>query len=177
MKRAKDDVFLICKILMFSRRWLWNMLFSEMWRCVVLMWTDVSEEHIASIFRVEPAGAGGCRLFIIRFSLVASKVKTDGFRSSYRTTRSHIPAEVLFLSLSSFSSKTRFCGPSQITKTLNHDTGNPSKIRTQNLLNTYLKRHQKTNLLGLTSQIAEERLCRHADQTIISTSYNTLTSE
>jgi hypothetical protein len=39
-----------------------------MWRRVVLVWTDVSEERIASIFRVEtsasedPAWAGGCRL-------------------------------------------------------------------------------------------------------------------
>jgi hypothetical protein len=39
-----------------------------MWRCVDLVWTDVSEERIASIFRVEksasdePAWAGGCRL-------------------------------------------------------------------------------------------------------------------
>jgi hypothetical protein len=37
-----------------------------MWRRVDLMWTDVSEEHIAPIFRVEksasvePAWAGGC---------------------------------------------------------------------------------------------------------------------
>jgi hypothetical protein len=39
-----------------------------MWRRVDLVWTDVSEEHIASIFRVEksaseePALAGGCCL-------------------------------------------------------------------------------------------------------------------
>jgi hypothetical protein len=39
-----------------------------MWRCVGLVLTDVSEEHIASIFRVEksankePVWAGGCRL-------------------------------------------------------------------------------------------------------------------
>jgi hypothetical protein len=42
--------------------------FSGMWRRVVLVWTDVSEERIASNFRVEisaneePALAGGCRL-------------------------------------------------------------------------------------------------------------------
>jgi hypothetical protein len=41
---------------------------SGMWRCVDPGLTDVSEEHIASIFRVEksasgePASAGGCRL-------------------------------------------------------------------------------------------------------------------
>jgi hypothetical protein len=41
---------------------------SGMWRRVDLVWTDVSEERIASIFRVEksaieePAWAGGCRL-------------------------------------------------------------------------------------------------------------------
>jgi hypothetical protein len=39
-----------------------------MWRRVDIVWTDVSEERIASIFRVEkstseePAWAGGCRL-------------------------------------------------------------------------------------------------------------------
>jgi hypothetical protein len=39
-----------------------------MWRCVVLVLTDVSEERIASIFRVEkstseePVWPGGCRL-------------------------------------------------------------------------------------------------------------------
>jgi hypothetical protein len=39
-----------------------------MWRCVGLVLTDVSEERIASIFRVEKSGseesvwAGGCRL-------------------------------------------------------------------------------------------------------------------
>jgi hypothetical protein len=39
-----------------------------MWRCVDLVWSDVSEERIASTFRVEksaseePAWAGGCRL-------------------------------------------------------------------------------------------------------------------
>jgi hypothetical protein len=39
-----------------------------MWRRVVLVWTDVSEERTASIFRVEksaseePALAGGCKL-------------------------------------------------------------------------------------------------------------------
>jgi hypothetical protein len=39
-----------------------------MWDCIDLVWTDVSEERIASIFRVEkseseaPAWAGGCSL-------------------------------------------------------------------------------------------------------------------
>jgi hypothetical protein len=39
-----------------------------MWRCVDLMWIDVSEERIAFIFKVEksaseePAWAGGCSL-------------------------------------------------------------------------------------------------------------------
>jgi hypothetical protein len=54
--------------LRFSRRSLWRMPSSGMWRRVDLVWTDVSEERIASIFRVEksaseePAWAGGCRL-------------------------------------------------------------------------------------------------------------------
>jgi hypothetical protein len=53
--------------LRFSQQWLWRMSSSGMWRCVHLVWTDVSKERIASIFRVEksaseePAWAGGCR--------------------------------------------------------------------------------------------------------------------
>jgi hypothetical protein len=47
---------------------LWRMPSSEMWRRVDLVWTDVSEERIAPIFRVEksaseePAWAGDSRL-------------------------------------------------------------------------------------------------------------------
>jgi hypothetical protein len=46
----------------------WRMPSSRMWRRIDLVWTDVSEECIASIFRVEkfaseePAWAGGCRV-------------------------------------------------------------------------------------------------------------------
>jgi hypothetical protein len=39
--------------LRFSWRWLWRMPVSGMWHRVVLVWTDVSENRIASIFRVE----------------------------------------------------------------------------------------------------------------------------
>jgi hypothetical protein len=48
---------------------IWRMPSSGMLRCLDLLWTDVSEKHIASIFRVEksaceePAWAGGCILF------------------------------------------------------------------------------------------------------------------
>jgi hypothetical protein len=55
-----------CIDLRFSRRWLWRMPSSGMWRRVDLVWTDVSEERI-SIFMgeksasEEPAWAGGCR--------------------------------------------------------------------------------------------------------------------
>jgi hypothetical protein len=48
--------------------WNWRMPSSGLWRSVDLVWIDVSEERIASIFRVdksaieEPAWAGGCRL-------------------------------------------------------------------------------------------------------------------
>jgi hypothetical protein len=51
-----------------SQLWLWRISSSGMWRCVDLALTDVSEEHVTSIFRVgksasgEPAWAGGCRL-------------------------------------------------------------------------------------------------------------------
>jgi hypothetical protein len=53
--------------LRFSRRWLWRMPSSGVWRLVdVVYWTDVSEDRIAFIFRVEksaseePAWAGSC---------------------------------------------------------------------------------------------------------------------
>jgi hypothetical protein len=45
-----------------------------MWRSVNLVWTEVSEENIASIFRVEksareePEWAGGCSLHPLPFS-------------------------------------------------------------------------------------------------------------
>jgi hypothetical protein len=51
-----------------SQRWLWTMSSSGMWRCVEFGLTDVSEERIASIFRVEWSASGeqvwaaGCRL-------------------------------------------------------------------------------------------------------------------
>jgi hypothetical protein len=41
------------KDLRFSQRWLWRMPSSALWRCVDLVWTDVSEERVAAIFRVE----------------------------------------------------------------------------------------------------------------------------
>jgi hypothetical protein len=41
------------KIWGFSRRWLWRKQSSGMWRRVDLVLTDVSEERIASIFRIE----------------------------------------------------------------------------------------------------------------------------
>jgi hypothetical protein len=54
----------------------WGMPSSGMWRCVDLMWTDVSEERIAAIFRVEkstseePTWAGSCMLLNAGSSLV-----------------------------------------------------------------------------------------------------------
>jgi hypothetical protein len=51
----------------FSQPWLWRTLSSGMWGCVDLVWTDILEERITSIFRAEKsaseeaAGAGGCR--------------------------------------------------------------------------------------------------------------------
>jgi hypothetical protein len=51
----------------FARRWPWRMPSYGMWRRVDLVWTDVSEERIASISRIEkstseePAWAGACR--------------------------------------------------------------------------------------------------------------------
>jgi hypothetical protein len=58
----------VCRIWGFWQRWLWRIPSSGLWRHVDLAWTDVSEERIASIFRVEksvseePAWVGGNRL-------------------------------------------------------------------------------------------------------------------
>jgi hypothetical protein len=54
----------------------WRMPSSGMWRRVDLVWTDISEERIASIFRVEksaseePARASGCRVWRVLLKLV-----------------------------------------------------------------------------------------------------------
>jgi hypothetical protein len=52
--------------LRFSWRWLWSMPSSGIWRRVVLVWTDVSEEYISAILRVQKSAseetmwAAGC---------------------------------------------------------------------------------------------------------------------
>jgi hypothetical protein len=56
------------KDLRFPQGWLWRIPSSEIWRCVDHVWTDVSEEGIASIFSVhksaseESPWASGCSL-------------------------------------------------------------------------------------------------------------------
>jgi hypothetical protein len=49
------------EVFTFSQRWLWRMPSSGMWCRVELVWTDVSEECIASIFRVEKPQARNLR--------------------------------------------------------------------------------------------------------------------
>jgi hypothetical protein len=77
---------------------------SEMWSHVDLMWTNVSEESIASILRVEksaseePAWAGGCTLHAGSLFADFSTLKMEAIRSSEtsvhtRTTRRHIPED------------------------------------------------------------------------------------
>jgi hypothetical protein len=79
-------------------RWLWRMPSSGMWRCADVVWTDVSEEPVAPIFRVEnsaseePAWASGCSLQLADFSTL----KMEAIRSSEtsvhtRSTWRHIP--------------------------------------------------------------------------------------
>jgi hypothetical protein len=59
---------------------------SGMWRRVDLVWTDILEKRIASIFRVEksaseePAWAGGCSL----------EASSKAFVAIYKATRRHI---------------------------------------------------------------------------------------
>jgi hypothetical protein len=70
---SEGVIFMVCILLCvsdlrLSRRWLGRMPSSVMCRRVVLVWTDVSEERIDSIFRVEkstnekPAWGSSCRL-------------------------------------------------------------------------------------------------------------------
>jgi hypothetical protein len=77
--------------LSFSRRWLWRMPFSGMWRRVVPVWTDVSEERIASIFRVE-ACSHLSRWFLARgfFTLKMEKIRSSETSVHTRTIRLHI---------------------------------------------------------------------------------------
>jgi hypothetical protein len=73
-----------------------------MWRCVDLASTDVSEEHIASIFRVEKSASGEPRLLPPAHagSLLAdfSTLKMGAILSSEtsvdaRSTQRHIPED------------------------------------------------------------------------------------
>jgi hypothetical protein len=70
----------------------WRMPSSGMWRHVDLVWTDVSEERIASTFRVEkserekPAWAGGCGLQMEAIRSSETLVRT-------RSTQRHIPED------------------------------------------------------------------------------------
>jgi hypothetical protein len=65
-----------------------------MWRCVCLVLTDVSEERIASIFRVEKspseelAWAGGCRLLLKMEAIRSSEMSVNT-----RPTQCHIPED------------------------------------------------------------------------------------
>jgi hypothetical protein len=44
------------RFMRFSLRWLWRMPFSGMWHGLALVRTDVSEEYVASIIRLERVG-------------------------------------------------------------------------------------------------------------------------
>jgi hypothetical protein len=84
-----------------SRRWLWRMPFSGMWHRAVFVWTDVSEDHIASISRVEESAneelAWTGLLAHAGSSLAdSSTMEMEAIRSSEtsvhtKTARCHIP--------------------------------------------------------------------------------------
>jgi hypothetical protein len=63
----------------------WRMSSSWLWRLVDLVWTDVSKEHVASIFKVEksareePAWAGGCNHLLSHPRRRHSSCKIWGF--------------------------------------------------------------------------------------------------
>jgi hypothetical protein len=95
------------KDLRFSRRWLWRMPSSGMWRRVHLVWTGVSEKRIAYIFRVEksakeepawadyrlqpPAHAGPSLGDF--FTLKMRAIRSSETSVHTRCTRRHIPVD------------------------------------------------------------------------------------
>jgi hypothetical protein len=108
--------------LRFSRRWLWRMPSFGMWRRVDLVWTDVSEERIASIFRVEkssseePAWSDDCSLHPLAHADSSLEdfytLKMEVMRSSEtsvhtRSTRRHIPEDGIFFGLLSLFRKNK----------------------------------------------------------------------
>jgi hypothetical protein len=93
-----DSIHLVKKLitqdLRFSRPWLWRMPFSGMWRRVDLVWTDVSEKRIASIFRLQSAAT--CSLWVLAcwFStLNMEAIKSSETSVHTRSTRRHIPED------------------------------------------------------------------------------------
>jgi hypothetical protein len=85
-----------CKRKCFNFYVAWRMSSSGMWRCVCLVLNDVSEERIASIFRIEksvseePAWAGGCRLS--HQSEITSYIRTEqGERECRPHGRQNVP--------------------------------------------------------------------------------------
>jgi hypothetical protein len=77
--------------LRFSRRWLWKMPSSGMWRRVdPVKWTEVSEERIASIFRVAAAGSSLANFSALKMEAICSTETSVHFTGS---TRRHIPED------------------------------------------------------------------------------------
>jgi hypothetical protein len=74
------------KDLRFSQWWLWRMLPSGMWCHVGLVWTDVLEEHIASIFRVEKSAAATCSYWFLAQGFF---YPDDGCNTFLRNIRLH----------------------------------------------------------------------------------------
>jgi hypothetical protein len=73
----------------------WRMQSSGMWRCIYLVWTDILEECITSIFRVEksepPAHAGS---LLADFSTLKMEVICSSETSVHtRSTWRHIPED------------------------------------------------------------------------------------
>jgi hypothetical protein len=82
--------------LRFAQRRLWRMRSSGTWRRVDLVWTDVSEENDASIFRVENPRARNSVSRWLQTAAKFSTLKMEAIRSSEtsvhtRFTLRHIP--------------------------------------------------------------------------------------
>jgi hypothetical protein len=96
---------------MFSQRWLWRMRFSGMWCCVDLVWTDVSEERIVSIFRVEksvrvlPPSSSLSDFSTLKMEMILS----SGTSVHTRSTQHHIPEDDIFYLFHVFHSCYMLC--------------------------------------------------------------------
>jgi hypothetical protein len=131
--------------LRFSHWWLWRVLSSWMWRHAVReKFSDVSEEHITSIFRVEEyATLAACILLFaclaysstLRLEEICSSEKSV---NSYKTTRRQVPY---------FHSRRTYCFTSS-TRPSHLEDGDCSTLKGWSSCDKNVNRSGRTKLLA-----------------------------